>query len=707
MGALVSIGYDSKLIVTMLNWLPSVVPSHVGPGEKRTHVEKSSFRTLCTLHAHSKGVHSFALMTRQGKAKGKILCATCGFERSVFVWDLETAELLRTLDGHRSVVWCLAWDPAEQLLVSLSVDGEMRTWDHSDPNVINKLNQVITMVDHESRISTILFNTHRNCLVTADRRPSMWLYPSRFASREVVAARLLAPQGHSHPLVSVLYSSQFYLVISADELGLICVWDVRTGAQRLRFEHTAGKLTSMAFDSSGRRLVTGSADGHVRLWNFSSGELLRRISFNPTPFNPPQHVLPTNEATPAELPDSPGRAITKSEVAALMHIRSGPYSYYISVGWNRAVCLWPDVDKDPQSGLTLRKLHGHTDDILSVAFCAPTTLCTGSYDGTIIVWNLVSGALKCRLRHPASERGSGHEPLTLSFAVESLCFLTSKCALLSEQVLVAGSSDGSLSFWDARAGRLLLDVPDACGPAEGLLHIAAEETTTFLLTGDSGGFLKVWDISELIEQSVRSEPIGRASVSLLFAWRAHLRAIVRVEHLKGIEGIISASTDCTVRLWSLSGEQIGIFGQEQVWRLGDRQSYHDAEGVELSTPGSYGVDKMAELQARLDLLVPSTGRGPATAARKQRAPHREEHLHVKGQLQRVQDARMRSRDDSARLAQQCALQLTRPKWREEVSQLKSSSSYIPPPVSRSAADLPDRRGASGVRVVAVPCLRLW
>ena len=45
-----------------------------------------------------------------------------------------------------------------------------------------------------------------------------------------------------------------------------------------------------------------------------------------------------------------------------------------------------------------RRLHGHEEDILCVAFCPPTLLATGSYDGVILVWNLQSGALKTHHR---------------------------------------------------------------------------------------------------------------------------------------------------------------------------------------------------------------------------------------------------------------------------------------------------------------------
>lgn len=68
-----------------------------------------------------------------------------------------------------------------------------------------------------------------------------------------------------------------------------------------------------------------------------------------------------------------------------------------------------------------------------------------------------------------------------------------------------------------------------------------------------------------------------AHFKLLFSWRAHVRAVVKIEFLKGVEGLVSASADCTVRLWTLAGEQIGVFGQPEPWALSLSSSWLDAK----------------------------------------------------------------------------------------------------------------------------------
>lgn len=44
----------------------------------------------------------------------------------------------------------------------------------------------------------------------------------------------------------------------------------------------------------------------------------------------------------------------------------------------------------------------HKEEILCAAHCPPSLLATGSYDGTVIVWDVVSGRVQCRLVSPSS-----------------------------------------------------------------------------------------------------------------------------------------------------------------------------------------------------------------------------------------------------------------------------------------------------------------
>lgn len=47
-----------------------------------------------------------------------------------------------------------------------------------------------------------------------------------------------------------------------------------------------------------------------------------------------------------------------------------------------------------------KKEHGHKEDIMCIAKSESNFLATSSYDGEIIVWNMVSGHIFCKLKSP-------------------------------------------------------------------------------------------------------------------------------------------------------------------------------------------------------------------------------------------------------------------------------------------------------------------
>ena len=120
--------------------------------------------------------------------------------------------------------------------------------------------------------------------------------------------------------------------------GTVCrCWHVGSGASCFRFnvgraaadssnsDAPLSKTTAVAFDTSGRRLLTGSQDGMVRLWNFSSGEPLREC-------------LPPPEAYRDDASD---------EITSVMGIQEGPFAYIAAVGWSRQAGPGPRLLRPP------------------------------------------------------------------------------------------------------------------------------------------------------------------------------------------------------------------------------------------------------------------------------------------------------------------------------------------------------------------------
>ena len=206
--------------------------------------------------------------------------------------------------------------------------------------------------------------------------------------------------------------------------------------------------------------------------------------------------------------------------------------------------MWPDRHKS--FGMCQpRRLSGHTEDVLSLAFCPPNLLCTGSYDGTVLVHNCESGVVqwriqvqtptsskeesapddaredaRCEARLPAavlaespartavgipaaaSASTTAHSsvsPLLRSVAVESLTILDPERRVLPDSVLVGGAADGYVRLWSVRTMSLLVEARVCPTESDGIHNVCVEESATLLATGDSAGRISIFDVSSLAD----------------------------------------------------------------------------------------------------------------------------------------------------------------------------------------------------------------
>lgn len=88
---------------------------------------------------------------------------------------------------------------------------------------------------------------------------------------------LTALVGHEHAIRWVAFHPAGRLLASADESGLVIIWNIETRAILHRLINPAG-CKPVAFSPDGAALAVGLKDGSIQVWDWQSNNLLQRMS---------------------------------------------------------------------------------------------------------------------------------------------------------------------------------------------------------------------------------------------------------------------------------------------------------------------------------------------------------------------------------------------------------------------------------------------
>jgi WD40 repeat protein len=77
-------------------------------------------------------------------------------------------------------------------------------------------------------------------------------------------------KGHSDPVWSVSFSPDGKRIVSGSEDKTLKVWDALTGLETLTLKGHSGPVSSVSFSPDGKRIVSGSWDKTVKVWDISS-----------------------------------------------------------------------------------------------------------------------------------------------------------------------------------------------------------------------------------------------------------------------------------------------------------------------------------------------------------------------------------------------------------------------------------------------------
>ncbi len=326
-------------------------------------------------------------------------------------------------------------------------------------------------------------------------------------------------RGHTHQVRSVAFSPDGSRIVSGSVDNTLKLWDAKSGEETLTFQYN-NPVMSVAFSPDSARIASGSSDGTIKVWDVQSGKetltfevgaRVGHVAFSPDG----SRIVSSSQDRTLRVWDSQSGEETLSLKFSIDGISSVAFSpdgtRIVSGAFEGTLVVW-----DSQSGEETLALKGHTSRIYSVAFSPDgSRIVSGSNDGALKVWDVQSGEETLTL--------SGHAAAVMSVAFSP-----------DGSRIVSGSDDNTLKLWDAQSGEETLTLK---GHAHGIHSVAFSSDSARIVSG-SFQTLKVWDART-----------GEETLTL----EGHAAGVKSMAFSPDGTRIVSGSEDSTIKVWDVKG----------------------------------------------------------------------------------------------------------------------------------------------------------
>ena len=518
---------------------------------------------------------------------------------SVRIWDVESGEELRKLEGHFDWVASVSWSPDGKRVVTGSGDRTVRIWD------VRSGKELYGLEGHTDWVSSVSWSPDGKRVVTAsgDLTVRIWDVES--------GEELKKLEGHTDWVGSVSWSPDGKRIVTGSGDRTVRIWDVESGEELKKLDGHSDSVREVSWSPDGKRIVTGSNDKSARTWDVKSGEELKKLKGHSDSVRSVSWS-PDGKRVVAGLGDRTVR-IWDVEGGKELRILEGHNGTVSSVSWSldgkrlatgsedHSVRIW-----DVESGEELKKLEGHSDSVLSVVWGPEgKRLATSSGDRSVRIWDVESGEELKLLegsRVPISSVAwspDGKQVVTGSYTnfatiwdIESGIELkqldghsgavTSASWSPDGKRVVTGSYDEHIRIWDVESGEELKKME---GYNKGLLYsVSWSPDGKRLASGSDDKSVRIWDVESGEElkkleghsgavNSVAWSPDGKRVVTGSGDRTVRIWDVRSGKELYGLEGhtdwvssvswspdgkrVVTASGDLTVRIWDVeSGEEL-------------------------------------------------------------------------------------------------------------------------------------------------------
>jgi WD40 repeat protein len=548
-----------------------------------------------------------------------------GWWTPVRVWDTASGRKLLALGRVNLILF----SPDGRLIMTTEASQKLTVWDAATGRTI------VARQEQTESISVVAFSPNSRRIVVGNHEGTARILESR-TGRQVATLR-----GHKLWFHVAAFSPDGARILTSNHDGTAKIWNARTGRLLLHLTGPTLPVQVAAFSPDGRRVLTAGEDHNAKIWDSTTGREILTFRHTDTishaTFAPDGRRIVTRAGDAAKVWDATGdrEALTlRCHGKDILATAFSPDGRRVLTGSaDKTAKLW-----DARTGRELHTLRGHPDPIYAAAFSPQgQRIATGGWAGIVKIWDAGTGREIRTLRgHTAPVRSisfspDGRQILSSTWADEGtariwdvatgrpILVITAPLAVAPGERagrkeksiwsavfspdgrrIVASSTEGGATVWDATTGRRLLAVrghrsyvtdtaysPDgrtfatSCADRTAKLWDAATGREIVTLKGHNLGLLCVtfspdgrrvatgsWDATARLWNPVT----GRETLTL----KGHTDTVNAVAFSRDGRRIVTGSSDGTAKVWDTAIPQQVVAWEAEEHTARDRLAAHMA-----------------------------------------------------------------------------------------------------------------------------------
>lgn len=193
-------------------------------------------------------------------------------DHSLIVWDMATHQPIRRLQHHTSGVLDVAFD--DEKIVSCSKDTTICIWERSTGRLLQQLS------GHQGPVNAL--QLRGNLVVSASgegcaKLLNLNVEKNADGSLDCNAKCVKEFWSNDRGLACVEFSDDCRYILAGGNDQVVYKFDTQTGEAIDKFEGHVNLVRSLYLDGSNGRVVSGSYDMSLRVWDYETGKIMMHL----------------------------------------------------------------------------------------------------------------------------------------------------------------------------------------------------------------------------------------------------------------------------------------------------------------------------------------------------------------------------------------------------------------------------------------------